>query len=261
TASRAARIIASPPLACTLSIHTPRRAADLQAPATVFGMSWNLRSRKTSKPAFCSDSTTAGPAATKSSLPTLTRQSAGSRRGAIASAPAASGTSRATMTRFLLSNLHPCEVLAGAFELGGTPRRERLPSTAGGALPVELARLESAVSAQVDRQRLRVGVHEVLHELQVLPPLGRRAHELRVDEPIEAHERGIAADLVALEAPGRIIAFMLGGRLVDDVEEVERGISMLQATQQREALAQSAHGAIALHHALGREPEVGRILR
>ena len=35
----AARSIASPPLACTFIIHTPRRAAARHAPATVLGMS------------------------------------------------------------------------------------------------------------------------------------------------------------------------------------------------------------------------------
>src|SRR2546430_5440194 len=48
-ASAAARIIATPPLACTSSMNTPRRAVSRVAPATVFGMSWNLRSRKTRK--------------------------------------------------------------------------------------------------------------------------------------------------------------------------------------------------------------------
>ena len=41
----AARIISVPPLACTSTRNTPRRAADLIALATVFGMSWYFRSR------------------------------------------------------------------------------------------------------------------------------------------------------------------------------------------------------------------------
>src|SRR5207249_75442 len=49
-ASAAARIIATPPLAWTSSMRTPRRVASRTAPATVFGMSWNLRSRNTRKP-------------------------------------------------------------------------------------------------------------------------------------------------------------------------------------------------------------------
>src|SRR5258706_8951504 len=97
----------------------------------------------------------------------------------------------------LLSNLHPREMFARAFELRGAPRRERLPAAARRTLPEELPRLEPAVAAQVDRERARMGVHQVLHELQVLAALRRRAHQLRVDQAVEAHEGGIAAHLVA----------------------------------------------------------------
>ena len=54
-------------------MNTPRRAASRAAPATVFGMSWNLRSRKTSAPALLDASTAAGPAAVKSWEPILKR--------------------------------------------------------------------------------------------------------------------------------------------------------------------------------------------
>ena len=49
-AARAARIIARPPDAWTLTIQTPSRVAAATAPATVFGMSWNFRSRNTRSP-------------------------------------------------------------------------------------------------------------------------------------------------------------------------------------------------------------------
>ena len=49
-ASRAACIIRVPPDACTLTIHTPSDAAAATAVATVFGMSWNFRSRNTRSP-------------------------------------------------------------------------------------------------------------------------------------------------------------------------------------------------------------------
>src|SRR3989441_13122941 len=65
-ASAAARIIATPPLACTSGMNTPGRAVSRVAPATVFGMSWNLRSRKTRKPRLRAISTAAGPAAVNS---------------------------------------------------------------------------------------------------------------------------------------------------------------------------------------------------
>ena len=45
--------------------------ADLTAPATVLGMSWNFRSRKTRSPRPASSSTIAGPALVKSCLPIL----------------------------------------------------------------------------------------------------------------------------------------------------------------------------------------------
>ena len=76
-ASRAAVIIARPPLACTLSIATPSFAAAAHALATVLGMSWNLRSRNTAKPRSTIRRTGSGPAVTNSSLPTLRPQSRG----------------------------------------------------------------------------------------------------------------------------------------------------------------------------------------
>src|SRR5688572_7455122 len=260
TASRAARIIASPPLACTFSIQRPRRAADRHAPATVLGMSWNLRSRNTSKPRACSFSTTAGPAATKSSLPTFTRHAPGSSRAASASAASASAASSATITR-LLSKLHPRQVAPRRVELGGAPRRERLPAAARRTLPEELPRLETAARAQVDGERLRVRVHQVLHELQVLAALGRGAQQLRVDQVVEADQRRIAAHFVADQAPRRLVAFVLGGGLVDDIEQIQPRVAVLQAAQEEEPLAQAAQSLVALEHALGDEPEVGRVLR
>jgi hypothetical protein len=99
TASRAAASIAGPPDACTLSIHTPRRVAAAQACATVFGMSWNLRSRNTRNPRRTSSRTSPASADVNSSLPTLSAHCAGSSRAASASAVAVSAKSSATMTR------------------------------------------------------------------------------------------------------------------------------------------------------------------
>jgi hypothetical protein len=50
-APTAASSISLPPRACTSTSETPSWPALLTAPATVFGMSWNLRSRKTFSPA------------------------------------------------------------------------------------------------------------------------------------------------------------------------------------------------------------------
>ena len=70
-ASAAARIMADPPDACTFTIHAPVATAEPMAPATVFGMSWNLRSRNTRSPRAVSARTTSGPSAVKSCLPIL----------------------------------------------------------------------------------------------------------------------------------------------------------------------------------------------
>ena len=70
-ASFAAFIIAAPPAACTLTIQTPRRVAAATAPATVFGMSWNFRSRNTRSPRATRVSTNAGPRLVNRRLPIL----------------------------------------------------------------------------------------------------------------------------------------------------------------------------------------------
>ena len=70
-ASAAAVIMALPPEACTFTIQAPVATADLTAPATVFGMSWNFRSRNTRSPRLVSSCTMAGPAAVNNCLPIL----------------------------------------------------------------------------------------------------------------------------------------------------------------------------------------------
>src|SRR5262245_55247936 len=97
--SAAARIMARPPEAWTLNMNTPRRAASRAAPATVFGMSWNLRSRNTSAPRFWMASTAAGPAPVKSWEPILKRRTTPSSRSASRSASVIESTSSATMKR------------------------------------------------------------------------------------------------------------------------------------------------------------------
>ena len=67
----AASSIAAPPAACTVTSRAPSAAAFRTPPATVFGMSWNLRSRNTSQSRARISRTIAGPAAVNSSFPTL----------------------------------------------------------------------------------------------------------------------------------------------------------------------------------------------
>ncbi len=63
--------MALPPEQWTLTIHAPVATADATAPATVLGMSWNLRSRKTLSPRSASVRTMPGPSAVNSCLPIL----------------------------------------------------------------------------------------------------------------------------------------------------------------------------------------------
>ena len=76
-ASAAARIIPRPPEAWTFSMNTPRRVASRTAPATVLGMSWNLRSRKTWPRRSRISRMSGGPQAVNSSIPTLNRVTRG----------------------------------------------------------------------------------------------------------------------------------------------------------------------------------------
>jgi hypothetical protein len=99
TASRAARIMETPPRAWTLISRTfGSSAAAATAPATVLGMSWNLRSRNISKPEPASLSTARGPSAVKSWSPTLKRPAAPRSRRARAQAGPRRSTSRATIS-------------------------------------------------------------------------------------------------------------------------------------------------------------------
>jgi hypothetical protein len=100
TASRAARIISNPPSACTLIRRTlGSTAAAATAPATVFGISWNFRSRKISKPRPASVVTARGPSAEKSCKPTLKRPAEPRKRRARAVAGPRRSKSKATISR------------------------------------------------------------------------------------------------------------------------------------------------------------------
>src|SRR5690606_2409112 len=95
-AATAASSIAVPPAACTVAISTPRSAAARTAPATVFGMSCHLRSRKTGCPACTRLRTNDAPLAVNSTEPTFTAQPSGS-VSSNSTAAGASGRSSATI--------------------------------------------------------------------------------------------------------------------------------------------------------------------
>src|SRR6185295_1100036 len=78
------------------TIQTPSRVAAATAPATVFGMSWNFRSRKTRSPRLTRLSTMDGPWLVKRRLPILKPPTAPRNRSASACAASAVSTSSAT---------------------------------------------------------------------------------------------------------------------------------------------------------------------
>src|SRR5689334_8943082 len=83
-------------------ICTSSRTAEAMALATVFGMSWNLRSRNTEAPVARILRTMSGPAAVNSSLPILNAPTAGATCCARVMACSAVGTSSATIIGFCI---------------------------------------------------------------------------------------------------------------------------------------------------------------
>src|SRR6185503_6863061 len=70
-------------------------------------------------------------------------------------------------------------------ELFGAPRRVSLPAAAGGAAPVELARLEAAGFATIARKAPGMAVHEVAHEIQIPALVGRGGgDDLRLEQAV-----------------------------------------------------------------------------
>src|SRR6267142_1909926 len=176
-ASVAARSIAAPPEAWTLRTKTPRRVASRTAPATVFGMSWYLRSRKTRKPRLSARSTATGPAAVKSWLPILQPVTSPARRSSSASASSSRSTSSATRRRsrgsaigvVLLQAAHL--VLALEQRLDGPDRRlgavhrEVVGDVVvhRGAADEVRVLARAAVLGRVEEQRDLAALHEVDH--------------------------------------------------------------------------------------------------
>src|SRR5438445_1375761 len=175
----AARIMARPPEACTLNMKTPSRTASRAAPSTVFGMSWNLRSRKTSPPRFRTASTAAGPTAVKSCEPILNRRAVPWRASTSAAARSRESTSSATISLswgsrssgargiVVLERLHahlPLEQGLDAADgrLGAVHRRV-VRDVLGHRRPTDQigVRAGAAVFRRVEDQRDLVALHEV----------------------------------------------------------------------------------------------------
>src|SRR3989449_10605384 len=113
------------------------------------------------------------------------------------------------------------------------PRRIGFPAAAGGTVPVELPRLESAVLAMVARQALRMAVYEIADKLQIVAPFGGRDQELRFEQLVQAEQGLVAAQLVLHQLVCGLGAFRVQCRLEGDIEQVERRKVRQVAAQQR----------------------------
>src|SRR6266478_2263089 len=140
------------------------------------------------------------------------------------------------------------------------PRRVGFPAAAGGTVPVELPRLESAVLAMVARQALRMAVYEIADELQVVAPFGGRDQELRLEQLVQAEQGLVAAQLVPHQLVRRLGALRVERRLEGDIEQVERRKARQVAAQQREPFLGAPDRAVALEQALRDEREISRVL-
>src|SRR5262245_21529780 len=140
-------------------------------------------------------------------------------------------------------------------ELLRPPRRIGLPAHASRALPVELARAKAAVVAAVPGEPARLALHEVAHEFEVVPPLGRRGEDLRLEQLVEPEQRRRAAQLVAHQPIGGVRSVSIERRLKDNVEQVERRVGSEVAPQERKPGRGIADGLKALQEPVRHESE------
>src|SRR5262245_32635883 len=153
-------------------------------------------------------------------------------------------------------------ISGGEVEFFGAPRRVGLPAAAGGAAPMELARLEAAGFAAIAGQAPRMAVHEAAHQLQVSALVGRaRGDDLRLEQAVEAKERRVALELVAHQRVRLLGSLRLQDVLEHGVEKVERGIALEVAGEELEALLGAPRVAVGVEQALRDEREVRRVLR
>src|SRR5690606_32515809 len=110
--------------------------------------------------------TSAGPQRVKSSLPTLARHSAGSRRSSMARVSASPAKSSATMMR-LGSVLMSSSPLLSSLPHYALDRLDRAPLHAARAKPVQVLHLIAAVPAAVHGPAFQVVVEDVVKAFQV----------------------------------------------------------------------------------------------
>src|SRR5262249_38904925 len=216
TSSRVRVIICRLPDACTSKKRTPSRAASTPALATVVGMSWNLRSRKTSRAWRWTMRTTSGPACRKSCLPTLKVPTSGASSRTRPSASDRRSTSSAKIRRCRrlslerrITSMSPASHLRG--HPGPNPAPPHPPRPARGARlhldaaarerarahgdphgksdQIRVLELDAWALLAVVEQRIHAGALECVREGLGRLPQGDVAHAHRHDVRAVRRER------------------------------------------------------------------------
>ena len=105
-----------------------------------------------------------------------------------------------------------------------------------------------------------MAVHQVLHQFQVGPALGRRHDELRLEQFIQAEQRRRAPQFVAHQFVRLLGTGGLERCLESHIKQVKRGMAGEQALDQHQALFHAAQGAKAFNQALRHQREIGGCL-
>src|SRR5450755_4320512 len=96
----------------------------------------------------------------------------------------------------------------------GAPRRVGFPLPATGATPIVLLGAKAAVLATIHAEPFDMLADETLDELEIMTPVGRRRHQLRLEQFVEPEQRGIACKLVLDELRRRFSA-LVGEDLIE----------------------------------------------
>ena len=191
TASRPLCAPSAAALRATLAA-PPRRSSRCSIRTTGTGASGEMRlPRQTSN----------GPASRR-------RHHAGMRTTARPASGAAEGVSRfgGHASAYPVRSIHHVEFF-------GAPRRVGFPLAASRTLPIELARLETAMAALVTRQLLRIAVHQVLAPWtgRTRSP-ARRIHQARFEHLVQAQQGRGAAQFVTHQFVGSVHAVEFDAR-------------------------------------------------
>src|SRR3990170_138786 len=202
------------PAVWTVMRLTPRFAASMQASATMWGMSWYLRSRKTRSPSSTRARTMLGPAAVNRRLPTLKNPGRPCRRSTRVSAWARVGTSRATMRRLRAASRLLGSTADAAARTESLPGRNLAPTilqgSVGGAIDFDAHRGQALLAeaqnfggrfrdVDLDVFRHRAPVVDEQHGRAAVAQVGDPHHRARPQGPV----RGGQSPAVVGDAAGR----------------------------------------------------------